>query len=64
MQLEWYLAYVLMLLLLLIIINNSISMDIIETPIDPPLLRKRRIPWWLIGKESACQAGDTSSILG
>ena len=49
MQLEWYLAYVLMLLLLLMIINNSISMDIIETPIDPPLLHKRRIPWWLRG---------------
>jgi len=62
MQLEWYLAYVLM--LLLIIINNSISMDIIETPIPPPLLSKRRLSWWLSGKESAYQAGDASPIPG
>jgi len=23
-----------------------------------------RLPWWLSGKESACNAGDTGSILG
>ena len=62
MQLEWYLVYILMLLLLLRIINNSISMDTIETLIPTPLLCKRRLPWWLSGKESVCQAGDTSSI--
>ena len=26
--------------------------------------RKRRLPWWPIGKESACNTGDSSSIPG
>ena len=26
--------------------------------------RKRRLPWWPIGKESACSTGDSSSIPG
>ena len=30
----------------------------------PRLQQKMRIPWWLSGKESAANAGDTSSIPG
>ena len=29
-----------------------------------PLWEKRRLPWWRRGKESACHAGDSSSIPG
>ena len=29
-----------------------------------PLWEKRWLPWWLSSKESACQAGDSSSIPG
>ena len=28
------------------------------------ILLQRRFPWWLSGKESACQAGDAGSIPG